>query len=180
MVSIKNNHLVHNDEKIKIRDHFNNANLQDIFDDACQKGDLYIVKKLIEWAPDNININSDDNYPFLIACQNDHPDTVKCIIDWKPEETKQIIEDKAFYIVCLNGHLELIKQFVEKNPKNLIPQLLESLDVTDEEKIDILRPIMARIKIKWWIIGYLYNRAFKIGRWYTDKYLLEDNELINN
>lgn len=59
-----------------------------------------------------------------------------------------------------------------------IPLLIESQYLIENAKLDVIKSFTAKIKIKYWIIGCLYNRNLKWGWWYTNKWLMEDNELI--
>lgn len=150
-----------------------------IFIKSCENGHLLIVKYCLEQQR-----VKNDEYDFCIkrgfihACKNGYLEVVKYLLEYLSSLDKTTLIEETFKEACHWGQLEIIKFLLEQEPKTCIPLLIKSIRLIDQAKVEILKIITSKIKIKYWIIGCLYNPNLKIGRWYTDKLILEDNELV--
>lgn len=79
-------------------------------------------------------------------------------------------------ICTYQGNLEYNEVVNTDNDK--VSLIINCKRFSDLEKSSILRSLFARIKIKWWILGCLYNPNTRWGKRYTSRLLLEDNPFV--
>lgn len=70
--------------------------------------------------------------------------------------------------------IETIKQLLKWYPE-IITKVSSSNILSQDQKVEIIKPVMAKLKIKYFIIKCLYNTNTKFGRKYMEKFLLDDN-----
>lgn len=88
--------------------------LSEIFNIACEMGDVSTIRKIIKENPGYIDIESNDGYGFKKACEKGHVN----IIDYltKTQELVKNIdidyqENIGFFIACQYGQSEVIKYY---------------------------------------------------------------------
>ncbi|EAY04433.1 hypothetical protein TVAG_396190 [Trichomonas vaginalis G3] len=88
---------------------------------ACSKGDLQLVKSLIEKGCDRDAINKDECNCLIIASYNGHLEIVKYLIGIGFDKNCQykLNGSKAIHFASQNGHLEVVKYLISigANPK---------------------------------------------------------------
>lgn len=94
---------------------------------ACGNGNLNEIKHLYETN----QILFDDHYydfGFANACQNNHLDVVKYIVD-HGDNNKHHIIDYGFITACQYGHLQMVQYFVEEKKANDDTKVDEACEV---------------------------------------------------
>lgn len=142
-----------------------------IFRWVCQEGHLDIAKQLVKWHPD-LDQGICHELSFRSACMFGHLDVVRWLLSNRPNLDQGICNEEGFLKACREGHTNLVRQLVEWRPKKLISLVLSNTHLKKGEKIDILRPHMAQLRIKYWILWCLYNPNLKVGRRYIQRFFI--------
>lgn len=90
------------------------------FQQACEKGHIGIINKILEFDP-NINISTNDEYAFRWACHNGKVEVVKLLLKLKPEIDIHAEKEWAFRFACHNynkyvkddKHLEIAQLLID-------------------------------------------------------------------
>lgn len=151
---------------------------QDVgFRHACANGHYRFILYLFIQRPD-IRIEILDEYAFRYACANGHLDVVKLLVNRRnainSPINQGICNEWALRKSIKNGHIDVAKYLVKSRKHDTFSIVLSSDDFP--EKWELLRPCFAMIKIKYWMIGCLYNPNTYWGRRYTNRILLQDYE----
>jgi len=102
------------------------------FKEICYKGDLESLKKMLPPMLDKIStedeVSIEINHGFRIAVTYNHLDLTRYFSSLQNNEVKAWMEKKVLLLnfLCLAGHLEIVKMFIEDNP---------NLDISDSLKL---------------------------------------------
>lgn len=90
--------------------------LSDIFNQACENGEVYTIRSIIKQYPGYIDLESNDGYGFKKACEKGYVNIIDYLINTK-EVVKNIDldfqENAGFYIACNHSRLEILKYYFE-------------------------------------------------------------------
>lgn len=112
---------------------------------ACIKGNLNILKKIIEFYSnqddDPIDLCFDDNQPLKNACEFGNFDIVLYLLDNFPDICISNDNEDSFFLACKSGNFELVKLLFEREPNinisvnnnSIIKHLLQENLYEDEE-----------------------------------------------
>jgi ankyrin repeat protein len=83
------------------------------FLDACENGDIELVKYLLLSSDleRHANIDTGYNLGFRTACVNGHLEIVKYLLE-QPILCKNMIIESGFEYACINGKLEVVKHLL--------------------------------------------------------------------
>lgn len=88
--------------------------LSEIFNIACENGDVSTIRRIIKDHPGYIDIESNDGYGFKKACEKGHVNIIDYLIKTK-EVVKNIEidyqENIGFFTACHYGQSEIIKYY---------------------------------------------------------------------
>lgn len=167
------------------------------FRHACANGHLECAKQIIDWRKEKreyLDQSIGGEFAFRAACRNGHLEMVKKLVEWREQDLKDYPDktfpldtsssfdhiEWAFEWASRNKHDNIINYLVELFPNKLIGLLLHSYWFNSTKKVKIIRPYMARLKIKYFLLTCLYNPNLKWGKRYTGRLLMEDNPLVSN
>lgn len=119
------------------------------FTELCRSPIIKMAKKLLVWKPD-LDMSYNNEEAFRAACE-------------KVLETKNISFREQ--------RLEMIEWLVCLRFQKLIPLVLRSERLTQDDKVRIIRPYMAGIKIAWFINNQRWNPNCQVGREYYKKFI---------
>lgn len=164
---------------------------EDEFIFACKKGYINIIRKLYEWS-NGVIISREGTKLSIIT---DEAFRTGCMYSWITSATSYKLSQEYGYDSLYGKTDEELIQFKAKllnNHNKTIQQLLlwstperiqEFLKIMENEYVNIskmMRPVLARIQIKYWLIWCLYNPNTHWGKRYTTRLITEDNPLISN
>ena len=90
------------------------------FTEACRKGNLNLLKWMVENDSDNcINISGtrwNKEFPFKVACANGNLHVVKWLLEIKPDIDISVDSEDAFRYACREGHIDIAKWLYEVKP----------------------------------------------------------------
>lgn len=95
------------------------GNLENLFFDLCEKGDLSHVQFLLEIQP-QLKLISKGNKAFRYACKGGNLCTAKWIYEKYPninlEQRNKKFPEKCYLYACISGNIEFVKWLYEIKP----------------------------------------------------------------
>lgn len=94
------------------------------FLDACAKGELEVVKKLLENPDLDVNVK-DERFngwtPFIHACENSHFDVMEVLLNDQRIDINGVDNDgyTALSYACANGNMEVVKFLLKYENLNI-------------------------------------------------------------
>lgn len=111
--------------------------INDIFNMACESGELYNIRNVIKKYTGYINLENNDGYGFKKACENGHVNVIDYLINTK-EVVKNIQldfqENIGFYIACENGQIDILKYYFNRQEYQCKKGLINHLFIKSCEK----------------------------------------------
>ena len=101
--------------------------LSDIFNRACENGEVYAIRTIIKENPGYIDLEANDGYGFKKACEKGFVNVIDYLI-----KTKEVVrnidldfqENAGFFIACNYGRTEVLEYYFKhkeyKEKKGLI------------------------------------------------------------
>lgn len=188
---------------LKFDQHKLNGSYDDAFISGCHNNHMKFIKELVQLKPyliapikrtslmrlvyfiripEDIIVNISKN-------GNKRLEIIEKLLEWFPnileewyrpgDKIELTVLDFTLYYALMHKQFLLIDKLMEWTSKSRIIEKIIYLDlITIDMKVIFFRPICARIKIKYWLIAYLYNPNTKWGLKYTNRLLMEDNEIV--
>lgn len=133
--------------------------LNEIFNQACENGEVYTIRSIIKQYPGYIDLENSDGFGFKKACEKDYVNIIDYLINTK--EVVQNIsldfqENAGFYIACDNNSLGIIKYYFEhkeyQTKKGLINTVfIKSCETNNIKMYQILKDfdLLKNINPEW-------------------------------
>ncbi len=86
---------------------------------ACEEGDIKTVVQLLSIRVVNVNIEMHDKFPLKSACEKNHIELVKILLNEKNIDVNKQVKngDTALSSACNRGNVEIVKLLIDKGVK---------------------------------------------------------------
>lgn len=158
---------------------------------ACISGSIELMKFLLEEReialkrgfmensefvgytriPKPLNVKKYVEDAFVIVCERNHLGICKKLVNWMPNLDQGINNEKAFRWAMTFSNFKILKFLVWYRPKKLIPLLFRNNCFSEEQILEIVKPVMAGLKISWFIKNQRWNPNYKVGREQFQRFL---------
>lgn len=114
--------------------------LSEIFNKACENGEVYTIRTIIKEHPGYIDLESNDGYGFKKACEKGFVNIIDYLIKTK-EVVKNIEldfqENAGFYIACNYNQSEVLKYYFEHKEYQSKKGLINTVFIKSCENINL-------------------------------------------
>lgn len=133
--------------------------LNEIFNIACENGEVYSIRTIIKENPGYIDLESNDGYGFKKACEKGYVNIIDYLIKTK-EVVKNIDldfqENIGFFIACENQKTEVLKYYFSHNDYQSKKGLINTLFIKscENSNLDMYRvlkdfDLITKINPEW-------------------------------